>query len=117
MPCYRFAEHPQLPPLFAWRLLLALCDAAVAYTLFRILDRFGKDPRLVLMWLWSPLVAVEGYRSARLTAIHGRALDVARSLRVELDASIPPTKERLAVLPRALQRAKRPAEALASQRA
>jgi DNA-binding SARP family transcriptional activator/tetratricopeptide (TPR) repeat protein len=42
----------------------------------------------VLSGLPAPLVAVEGYRSARLTAIHERALEVARSLRVEPDAPL-----------------------------
>jgi hypothetical protein len=60
------------PSLWAWKLIVALADAAVALLLFFTL----ADRRRLVMWLWSPLVVLELALNAHLDAL-GIALLVA----------------------------------------
>lgn len=53
------------PSLWAWKLLVALADGAVAALLLAWLD----DRRRAIVWLWSPLVAVELAQNAHVDAL------------------------------------------------
>jgi hypothetical protein len=55
--------------LSAWKLLLALADAAVALTLLTWIQQRAGDRRRVIAWAWSPLVVVEVGQNAHVEVL------------------------------------------------
>jgi hypothetical protein len=77
-------NHRQLPSIYppgaewafraagspaAWKLLLALADAAITMTLLTWIQQRGGDPRRVIAWAWSPLVAIEVAENAHVEVL------------------------------------------------
>lgn len=58
-----------LPPVRSLKLLLALCDLALAALLYRWLARRGDDGRWAAAWAWSPLAVIELSQNGHLDAL------------------------------------------------
>jgi hypothetical protein len=56
---FRLAAALPLAPLAAWKLVVALADLGLLALLIVWLRRSGGDPRMAIVWGWSPLVAIE----------------------------------------------------------
>lgn len=56
---FRAAAILPVRPLAAWKLIIAACDLVILLLLHAWLKRRNGDPRRLLLWGWSPLVAVE----------------------------------------------------------
>jgi hypothetical protein len=80
---FRLAATLPLPPLPAWKLLLAIADLGTLALLVVWLRRRGGDERRALVWGWSPLVAIELGQNAHMDGL-GVALLVAALLAVDL---------------------------------
>jgi hypothetical protein len=58
-----------LPPLVAWKLLVAVADLGLLALLGLWLARRGADPRAALAWGWSPLAVIELAQEAHLDGL------------------------------------------------
>ena len=66
---FRVAAALPLPPLAAWKLIVALFDLGLLALLVAWLAWRKRDLRLALAWGWSPLVAIELAQNAHLDGI------------------------------------------------
>lgn len=63
--------------IYGWRVLILFFDASLILSLVVLLPRFGRDPRWVLIYAWSPLVLKETVNTLHFDAIATSALFLA----------------------------------------
>jgi hypothetical protein len=80
---FRGAAYLPLPPLVAWKIVIALFDVGLLVLLLWWLGRRGGDPRRAIVWGWSPLVAIELGQNAHVDGA-GVALFIAALAALEL---------------------------------
>ncbi|MBN2327271.1 MAG: hypothetical protein JXR73_08950 [Candidatus Omnitrophica bacterium] len=60
--------------MLGWRILILFFDAALILALTALLSRFGRDPRCVLIYAWSPLALKETVNSLHVDVIASAGL-------------------------------------------
>jgi hypothetical protein len=87
---FRAAAALPLPPLAAWKVLVAAFDLGLLALLILWLRRAPGDPRAAIAWGWSPLVAIELAGNAHVDGIAACLLTAAVvGLKAEKPRSVP----------------------------